>query len=204
MLASCQDTNSEQKNYINAEDSLIINQKPDTLIHKIKNGKKSKLPLIDSIQYISVSTFFERIYGENKFIKNRDSLLKIFNYYDKKLPNIGKYEVYHIPIDCQAKTDSIYKDICQNLTFSLGYAILYNPSTKQAYLILVEYNFLIDSETHSMWFTHDNNRIVLEEDAMIGGEVDEQGNITSEEVEIGKHFIEISKEGTITIKSLKK
>ncbi|MBX9850282.1 MAG: hypothetical protein K2X86_00820 [Cytophagaceae bacterium] len=165
--------------------------------------KKSKLPLIESIRYVSFSSFFEKIYSENRFIKNGDSLLKIFNYYDKKLPNIGNYEVYHIRIDCQTKTDSIYKNLCQGLTFSLGYAILYNPSTKQAYLILVEYNFLMDTETYNMWFTHDTNRIILEEEAMMEGQVNEQGNITSEDVKIGKHFIEISKEGEININSKK-
>jgi hypothetical protein len=169
-----------------------------------QNAEKKLLPQIKYLQYFHAETFFEKVFPKNKTYE--DSLIKFLKYYDKKLGNIRNYEVYYIDIKCEI--DSTAKCVCNNvnpLSGMYGVLILYDPLSKNAKVINVLYNFLSDSETYEMYWESgkENNIVFLQEQAMIGGESDENGIMEVEEHIGRKHRIEILPGGKISITQIK-
>jgi len=156
-------------------------------------GSSKKLPLVKSITYLSTSAFFEKVYP-SEIIKDSIAMLRIFKTYNNKLPPISKYEVYFTRVNCEVGTDTTSKYLCTDPSFLIEFIVLYDPSIKHAYVILIGYNFLLDSVTYNMSFSIDKDaKIFLSEEAMADtGET------------IGKKYlIEITSAGKIIISERK-
>ncbi len=106
------------------------------------------LPEIKELEYISIPSDLERIFQPNTCQKGLIGLLKN---YDRKLENMGGYEVYLVKQSCMFS-----EEFCRCFeTTSQGefeFLILFDPKTKKAKALLASYEFLSDSEVYMMQF----------------------------------------------------
>ena len=106
------------------------------------------LPEIKELEYISIPTDLERIFQPNTCQKGLIGLLKN---YDRKLENMGSYEVYLVKQSCTFSEEFC---LCFETTTQgeFEFLILFDPKTKKAKALLASYEFLSDSEVYLMQF----------------------------------------------------
>jgi hypothetical protein len=106
------------------------------------------LPEIKELEYIPIPTDLERIFPPNTCQKGLIGLLKN---YDRKLENIGGYEVYLVKQSCAFSEEFCF---CFETTAQgeFEFLILFDPKTKKAKALLATYEFLSDSEVYMMQF----------------------------------------------------
>ncbi len=106
------------------------------------------LPEIKELEYISIPSDLERIFPPNTCQKGLIGLLKN---YDRKLENIGSYEVYLVKQSCTFSEEFC---LCFETTTQgeFEFLILFDPITKKAKALLASYEFLADSEVYIMQF----------------------------------------------------
>ncbi len=129
---------------------------------------KTNLPLpeIKELEYISIPSDLERIFPPNTCQKDLIGLLKN---YDRKLENMGGYEVYLVKQSCTFSEEFC---LCFETTAQgeFEFLILFDPKTKKAKALLASYEFLSDSEVYMMQFNIHQNVIVLTGSGFTEGE----------------------------------
>ncbi|MCR6642494.1 MAG: hypothetical protein NVV82_26770 [Sporocytophaga sp.] len=207
-IAVLEDNNEGNKSegYKSNNDSLytepVTNYK---FFGSLKDYGRNKylLPKVDSFIYVPVNSvlnlqFFK--YKSKDFFE--DSIPKYLKYYQKKLSNIGKFQAYFIEVNCHLNKSA--KCFCNEGFLSLAYdfLVLYDPSSRDAYLINVSYDFSSDIYPYSMSFLiKNNNEILLQESYLEEGESVFDGN--SIIVLAAKHTIRISEDGELFIEENK-
>ena len=179
-------------------DTLTFKKKQQLPKDSISVGFKNEflLPPIKSVKYVYTQTSLERMYL--KYIPHfEDSLSEFLKYYNRKLPNFGKYKAYYIYVFCSK--DSSSKCICNGYTdyngLTYGLLIFYDPNSNIANIINASYDFSSDSEHYEMSFSIEtNNTIILHENGQTEGEGGEP-----EDFEESKRIINLSNEGLIQV-----
>lgn len=179
-------------------DTVGLPKKSDTLIRFERNSIKKDLPFIKSIAYISANTSFEKVFPKDSSFVN--SLRKSLTYYHNALTNIGTYKAYYVSLDCY--DTSLPKSICHPdfAVLSFGLLVLYDSIDNDAFVINVEYHYLVDAFAEDMNFTLSKSaHIYLEENYLTDSDEDESGNIYAIENLRAKHRIQINKDGKFII-----
>jgi hypothetical protein len=124
------------------------------------------LPEIKELEYILIPSDLERIFPPNTCQKGLIGLLKN---YDRKLENMGGYEVYLVKQSCTFSEEFC---LCFETTAQgeFEFLILFDPKTKKAKALLVWYEFLSDSEVYLMQFKIQHDVIKLTGSGFTEGE----------------------------------
>jgi hypothetical protein len=124
------------------------------------------LPEIKELEYISIPTDLERIFPQNNC---QNGLIGLLKNYDRKLENMGNYEVYLVKQSCAFSEEFC---LCFETTAQgeFEFLILFDPKTKKAKALLASYEFLSDSEVYLMQFKIHRDVIQLRGSGFTEGE----------------------------------
>jgi hypothetical protein len=136
------------------------------LAGQIPPTTKLPLPEIKELEYISIPSDLERIFPPKICQKGLIGLLKN---YDRKLENMGNYEVYLVKQSCAFSEQFC---LCFETTAQgeFEFFILFDPKTKKAKALLASYEFLSDSEVYLMQFKIQQDVIKLTGSGFTEGE----------------------------------
>lgn len=182
---------------------LITDSQPyiekKSIIHKdsveLRLTNDFLLPPIKSVNFILAQTSLE--YMHLNVPNYKDSLSKFLRYYNRRLPDFGRYKTYFINVSCSQ--DSASKCICNSYTdyngLSYGLLVFYDPNSCKANIMNVSYDFSSNSSHYEMSYTIEpNNTIILHENGQTEGEGGEP-----EELGERKRIIKLTKDGLIQI-----
>jgi hypothetical protein len=155
----------------------------------------SKLPLpeIKELEYISIPSDLERIFPPNTCQKGLIGLLKN---YDRKLENIGGFEVYLAKQSCTFSEEFC---LCFETTAQgeFEFLILFDPKTKKAKALLASYEFLSDSEVYLMQFKIRRDVICL-----VGSDFTEGEGGKADALSKNTFKVKVLKNGGIKVQSM--
>jgi hypothetical protein len=172
---------------------------PVTLLHFFQlagqTPSKTNLPLpeIKALEYISIPSDLERIFPPNTCQKGLIGLLKN---YDRKLENIGSYEVYLLKQSCAFSEEFC---LCFEKTAQgeFEFLILFDRKTKKAKALLASYKFLADSEVYLMRFKIHRDVIKLTGSGFTEGEGGKADALSK-----NRFKIKVLKNGGIKVQSM--
>ena len=164
LLWSCNNHGDSAEPEVQAQealDSLVVNNVPkDSLspdsILSYHEGQYL-LPPFKLVGYAVVNSSLNQDFLSQ--FKGFQKKLPIFlKHYQKKLPNVSKYECYYLSLSCQSEVER--DSLCPDSPLSFGLLMLYNPAYQQAIVVTAEYHYSLNSETHSMSFSIQEDSVI--------------------------------------------
>lgn len=180
--------------YIQQGDSLFSHPTANTESDS-STSSNTELPHIEEITYLRAFTAYEESFHHDRFYA--DSLLKVLTVYKEKLGRFSIYDVYEVEVNCYS--DSTMGPICPDNYNGFSLLVLYEPFSKKAYVLNVEFNYYVDAVNSMRYFFLNDSTLSFIEEMATDGDEDENGDVGAEVFEVGRHTVHLAKDGAITI-----